>query len=130
MNKDLQDAKKRIEMGLYSQGDVSMVFAHIERLEANSAIQEQLIQNNSNPIDKDKIIRLTTENKMLKTENERLKVMLDKAAEDMRRCRRNKCDYCYYSNKNQNTPCRDCQSPISNCGDRWKWRGLDDKTSR
>jgi hypothetical protein len=65
----------------------------------------------------------------LQSENTRLKAELDKAVEDLRRCRRNKCDYCYYSNKNKNTPCRDCQSPISNCGDRWKWRGLVDKTS-
>lgn len=62
----------------------------------------------------------------LQSENTRLKAERDKAVEDMRRCRRNKCDYCYYSNKNQNTPCRDCQSPISNCGDRWKWRGLEE----
>lgn len=62
----------------------------------------------------------------LQSENARLKAELDKAVEDMRRCRRNKCDYCYYSNKNQNTPCRDCQSPISNCGDKWQWRGLEE----
>lgn len=60
------------------------------------------------------------------SENSRLKAERDKAVEDMRKCRGNKCDYCYYSSKNQNTPCRDCQSPISNCGDKWKWRGLEE----
>jgi len=90
-DKEMQDVKVRLITGLYSRGDISMVFAEIERLQS---------------------------------ENTRLKAKLDKAVEDLRRCRRNKCDYCYYSNKNQNTPCRDCQSPISNCGDRWKWRGL------
>lgn len=30
----------------------------------------------------------------LQAENTRLKAELDKAVEDMRRCRRNKCDYC------------------------------------
>ena len=71
------------------------------------------------------IERLQKEILKYKEKAAKYKAERDKAVEDMRRCRRNKCDYCYYSNKNQNTPCRDCQSPISNCGDRWKWRGLE-----
>lgn len=72
------------------------------------------------------MLEYITEIDRLKSDIERVTAERDKAVEDMRRCRRNKCDYCYYSNKNQNTPCRDCQSPISNCGDKWQWRGLEE----
>ena len=48
----------------------------------------------------------------------------DAAVEDLRRNRKYKCDCCHYANKQgQYTPCRDCQSPISNHGDLWTWRG-------
>lgn len=48
----------------------------------------------------------------------------DAAVEDLRRNRKYKCDCCHYANKQgQYTPCRDCQSPISNHGDLWQWRG-------
>lgn len=46
------------------------------------------------------------------------------AVEDLRRNRKYKCDCCHYAEKRgRYVPCRDCQSPISNCGDAWKWRG-------
>lgn len=46
------------------------------------------------------------------------------AVEDLRRNRKYKCDCCHYTNKQgQYIPCRDCQSPISNQGDLWQWRG-------
>ncbi|HBS60905.1 MAG TPA: hypothetical protein DEA44_16785 [Firmicutes bacterium] len=48
----------------------------------------------------------------------------DAAVRDLRRNRKYKCDCCHYANKQgQYIPCRDCQSPISNHGDLWQWRG-------
>lgn len=44
--------------------------------------------------DKNIISGLMEECERLQSENTRLKAELDKAVEDMRRCRRNKCDYC------------------------------------
>lgn len=48
----------------------------------------------------------------------------DAAIKDLKKHRKYKCDCCYYNEiQSQYTPCRDCQSPISNYGDDWKWRG-------
>jgi cytidine deaminase len=46
------------------------------------------------------------------------------AVEDLKKHRKYKCDCCYYADKQgRYIPCRDCQSPISNYGDGWQWRG-------
>ena len=50
----------------------------------------------------------------------------DAAIADLQKFRGRKCDGCFYAmkeNKSALSPCRDCQSPISNYGDGWKWRG-------
>jgi len=51
------------------------------------------------------------------------KEQLSAAVIDLMKHRKNKCDCCYYCGKTQRFPCSDCQSPISNFGDGWKWRG-------
>jgi len=162
-DKEMQDVKVRLITGLYSRGDVSMVFAEIERLQAENRRLKKSVDNqcddcaceianerdrlkaendelfyklsgvmlsvdkwlDGEELNQDEVNRACTMREKTLQITERLTVERDKAVEDLRRCRRNKCDYCYYSNKNKNTPCRDCQSPISNCGDRWKWRGLE-----
>ena len=48
------------------------------------------------------------------------------AIADLQRFRGKKCDGCFYAkkeNRGSMSPCRDCQSPISNYGDGWTWRG-------
>ena len=47
----------------------------------------------------------------------------DAAVEDLRKNRARKCDCCAYAGRSERWPCVDCQSPISNYGDGWKWRG-------
>ena len=47
----------------------------------------------------------------------------DAAVKDLKKHRKYKCDCCYYADKQVRFPCADCQSPISNYGDGWKWRG-------
>jgi len=130
------------DTGLYSRGDISMVFAEIERLQAENtrlkaerdSFEYELLAV-MHSVDKwlegkdlkdNPATRAGTAREVALRAIEKVAAERDKAVEDMRRCRRNKCDYCYYSNKNQNTPCRDCQSPISNCGDKWQWRGLEE----
>ena len=45
------------------------------------------------------------------------------AVEDLKRHRKYKCDACRFSGGvTAYSPCRDCQSPISNFGDGWEWR--------
>ena len=63
----------------------------------------------------------------LLSELERVTRERDAAVEDFRMHRKYKCDGCYYSEyKSEFSPCRDCQSPISNYGDGWQWRGVTD----
>lgn len=71
------------------------------------------------------------ENQRLRRINENLQEQLaasqhrERAAvEDLKKHRKYKCDCCYYADKQgRYIPCRDCQSPISNYGDGWQWRG-------
>lgn len=61
--------------------------------------------------------------KKLRAELEQAKRERDAAVEDLQNHRKYKCDCCIYANSAQRFPCVDCQSPISNYGDAWKWRG-------
>jgi hypothetical protein len=101
-DKEMQDVKVRLITGLYSRGDVSMVFAEIERL-------------------KKEIFKYKEEAAKYKAER-------DKAVEDLSKFK--ECAICKHC-QDQVYCYNNCQQHFDEIGIRtypkWEWRGLEGK---
>ncbi|MHC1696436.1 MAG: hypothetical protein AB9835_14455 [Eubacteriales bacterium] len=65
------------------EAEAATLRADNEGLRANAMIQEHIIENGSNPLDKDKIVKLTMENSAYRADNDKLKKALAGAVEDI-----------------------------------------------
>jgi DNA-directed RNA polymerase subunit RPC12/RpoP len=105
-----------------------------EGLRANAAIQESIIENNSNPLDKEKIVRLTMDNARLQSElsrqterAERAEKRAEAAIEDLNILRKKsgwKCFACKYDVQYIREVCAGCEYNNDN---NWQWRGEENK---
>ena len=99
--------------------DIPALIAEVERLTNICKAQKascSLVKTVEAAGLKDKVEQLTAQIASVTAER-------DAAVEDLRKNRARKCDCCAYAGRSERWPCVDCQSPISNYGDGWKWRG-------
>ena len=103
----------------HAREDIPALLAEVERLTNICKAQKascSLVKTVEAAGLKDKVEQLTAQIASVTAER-------DAAVEDLRKNRARKCDCCAYAGRSERWPCVDCQSPISNYGDGWKWRG-------
>lgn len=99
--------KENREFLEHAKDDVAALLAEVERLNAeNEAMQS--IARHAEELD-EQLAAVTAER--------------NAAVEDLRKNRARKCDCCAYAGMSERWPHVDCQSPICNYGDGWKWSG-------
>ena len=95
----------------------------VQGLRANIAIQENIIKENRNPFDNDKIIKLSVENSNLKQQLAKVTAERDKAIKELMRC----CNHCMnYTPRLRgiSTICLEGKTDVNKIRTNRKWKRL------
>lgn len=121
------------EREIYLVSEVERLQKENEQLKANSLIQEHIVENGGNPLDKDKIVRLIMEKSAFQAELERVTAERDAAVKDLEFvCRySHRCEMCFHGAEDITMPSEKCAHDLFNNSECerfgcWKWRGLED----